>query len=48
MLNIVASYCHIQFQGKITTQTQENDKKTHFGPDLGSLSLNLRQQIFLM
>ena len=28
MLDIVASYYFIQFQGELMTQTQENDKKT--------------------
>ena len=31
ILDIVASYYCIQFQGKIMTQTQENDEKPHFG-----------------
>ena len=36
MLDIVASYHRMQFQGK-RIQTQENSKKLHFGPDLGLL-----------
>ena len=31
----------IQFQGKRMIQTQENDKKPHFGPDIGPLGPNL-------
>ena len=38
MLDIVASYHCIQFQGKLTIQTQENVQKPHFGPDLGLLA----------
>ena len=30
----------IQFQGKLIIQTHQNDKKPHFGPDLGSLDPN--------
>ena len=40
MLNIVASYHRNQFYGKLMIQTQENDIKPHFGPDLGSLDPN--------
>ena len=35
MLNIVASYHCIQFQGKLINQTLENGKKPSFGPDFG-------------
>ena len=28
----------MQFQGTLMIQTQENGKKTHFGPDLGLLA----------
>ena len=38
MLNIVARYHRMQFQGKLMVQSQENGKKSHFGPDLGVLS----------
>ena len=31
MLDIVSGYYRIQFQRKRMIQTQENDKKTHFG-----------------
>ena len=40
MLDIVASYHRIQFQGKLMAKTQENGKKSHIGPDLGPLSSN--------
>ena len=43
MLDIVASYHHMQFQGK-RIQTQENSKKLHFGPDLGLLGPNSGRQ----
>ena len=48
MLDIVASYHCIQFQGKLMIQTQENDKKTHLRPDLGWLDPNLGRQVFLI
>ena len=38
MLDIVASYHRIQFQGKLMIQTQENDKQPVLGPDLGTFS----------
>ena len=41
MLDIAASYHYIQFQGQLTNQTQENGKKTNFGPHLGSFDQNL-------
>ena len=37
MLDIVESYPCVQFQGKLIIQTQENDNKPHFRPDLGPL-----------
>ena len=40
MLDIVASYHCMQFQGKRMIQTQENGEKPHFRPNLGSLGLN--------
>ena len=46
MLDFVASYHHMQFQGKIMIQTQENGKKPHFGPHLGLMGPNLHCQIF--
>ena len=36
----------IQFQGKLTIQTQENVETPHFGPDLGPLGPNLGRHIF--
>ena len=36
MLDIVASYHCMQFQGKLITQTQENGEKTFFGPDVST------------
>ena len=35
MLDIVASYCCMQFQGKLTNQTWENSKKPSSKPDFG-------------
>ena len=46
LLEIVASYLRIQFQGKLIIQTQENGEKPHFGPDSGPLDPNLGQQLF--
>ena len=40
MLEIVADYHYMQFQGKYMTQTQENGEKPCFGSDLGSLDPN--------
>ena len=37
VLDIVASYHRMQFEGKPIIQTQEKDEKPHFGPDLGLL-----------
>ena len=36
MLDIVASYLCMQFQGKLMNQNWENSKKPSFGPDLGA------------
>ena len=47
MLDIVASYHCIQFQGKLMAKTQENGKKSHIGPDLGPLSSNSHCNFFL-
>ena len=44
MLDIVASYHCMQFQGKLMIQTQETGKKPHFDPDLDPLAPNLGQQ----
>ena len=46
MLQIVASYHCMQFQGKLMIQTQGNDEKPHFGPDLGSLGQNSGRDYF--
>ena len=48
MLDIVASYHDIQFQGKFMIQTQWNDKKHHFAIDLGPLGPNSGRQIFFI
>ena len=37
MVDIIASYHRIQFEGKFMIQTQENDEKPHFGSYLGPL-----------
>ena len=47
MLDIVASYHHIQFQGKLMIQAQENDKKPHFESDLGFIGPKLEPSFFL-
>ena len=41
MLDIVVNYHRTQFHGKRKIQTQENEEKPHFGPDLGHLCPNL-------
>ena len=46
MLDIVASYHCIQFQGKLMIQTQENGEKPYFGPDLGLLGQNSGRHFF--
>ena len=47
MLDIVASYHCMQFQGKLINQTWENGKnKTNFGPDFGLFGPNLGPKIF--
>ena len=48
MLDIVAICYHIQFQGKLMIQTQRNDGKPHFEPDLGPLGSNAGCQIFFV
>ena len=48
MLNIVASYHCIQFQGKLINQTLENGKKPSFGPDFGPFAPNLGSKNFFM
>ena len=46
MLDIVASYYRMQFQGKLKIQTQENGKKPYFGSDLGLLGPNSGRRCF--
>ena len=44
MLDIIASYHCMKFQGKLMIQTQENGKKLDFGPNLGLLDPNSGDQ----
>ena len=44
VLDIVANYHHIQFQGTRITQTQEKGEKPCFRPDLGMLGPNSGRQ----
>ena len=47
MLDIVTRYHRMQFRGgKPIIQTQENDTKIHFGPDLDPLGPNSGRQFF--
>ena len=46
MLDIVASYHCMQFQGKLMNQTWENDKKPSFVPDFGPFGTNMGPKIF--
>ena len=46
MLDIVASYHRMQFQGKLMIETQENVEKPHFGPDLGPWGPNSDRKFF--
>ena len=46
MLDIIASYHFMQFQGKRMIQIQENGEKPHFGHDLSPLGPNSGSQIF--
>ena len=48
MLDIVASYHRIQFQGKLMIHAEENDKKYHFGLDLGPLGPNSGRHSFFI
>ena len=41
MLNIIASFDCMQFQGKLMNQTWENGKKPGFGPDFDAFGQNL-------
>ena len=46
MLYIVASYNCMQFQGKLMSQTWENDKKPSFASNFGSFGTNLGAKTF--
>ena len=46
MLDIVANYPCMQFQGKHMIQTHTNGEKLHFGPDLDPLDPNSSRQFF--
>ena len=48
ILDIVANYHHIQFQGRRMIQTQENGEKPRFGPDLGMFGPNSGRQFFFL
>ena len=47
MLDIVAIYHCVRFQGKRMIQTQENGEKPHFRHDLGPLGPNSGRHFFL-
>ena len=46
MLDSVARYHCMQFQGKLINQTWENSKKASFGPDFGPVCANLGSHFF--
>ena len=46
MLDIVASFHSMQFQGKLINQTWENGEKPSFGTDFGPFGPNLDSKIF--
>ena len=46
MLDIVASFHCMQFQGKLINQTWENGEKPSFGTDFGPFGPNLGSKIF--
>ena len=48
MLQIVASYRCMQLQGKLMSQTWENDKKPSFGTNFGLFGPNLGHKNFFM
>ena len=48
MLDILASYHCMQFQGKLMNQTPENGKKPFLGPNFGSFSPNLDPKYFFI
>ena len=45
MLDIVANYHHIQFQGKRMIQTQKNGEKPRFGPASNFFFKNLASSV---
>ena len=46
MLDIVANYHCVQFQGKLMNQTSENGKKPSFEPNFGPSDPNLGPKFF--
>ena len=46
VLDINASYYHMQFKGKFMIQTQENGAKPHFCPGSRPLGRNLSRHFF--
>ena len=46
MLDIIASYHRMQFQGKLKIQSQENGEKPHFGSNLGPSGPNSGHILF--
>ena len=46
MLDIVASYHYMQFEGKLTNHTWENGKKPSFGTDFGPFGKKLGPNFF--
>ena len=48
MLDIVANYHCMQFQGKLMNQTSENVQKLSFGPDFDPFGTNSGCQIFFV
>ena len=48
MLDIVASYHYMQFQGNLLNETWENGKKPSFGHDFGPFGQNSGRQFFYL
>ena len=48
MVYIVASYHHMQFQGKLINRTWENSRRPNFGPDFGLFGPNLGPKDFYL
>ena len=46
MLDIIASYHYMRFQGKLMNQTSENGRKPSFGLNVGPFGPNLGPKIF--